>query len=94
VQLGAAERLQKTMQAAGWKGGAPPRWNWEAGENNLRTAPAEHVASVQALVSDIQRYIQELVVGGMYAADADAVPPQYVPLVRRYLEALSKDGGD
>jgi hypothetical protein len=94
VQLAAADRLRKTMQAAGWKGGTPPRWNWIAGENDLRIAPAEHVAAVQALLSDIQRYIQELVVGGIYAADADAVPPQYVPLVRRYLEALSKDGGD
>jgi hypothetical protein len=94
VQLAAMDRLQKTMQAAGWKGGSPPRWNWSAGENNMRVAPGEHVATAQALVSDIQRYIQELVVGGMYAADADAVPPQYVPLVRRYLEALSKDGGD
>jgi hypothetical protein len=94
VRLAAGERLQKTMEAAGWKGGSPPRWNWKAGENNLPVAPAEHVAAMQALVSDIQRYIQELVLGGIYAADADAVPPQYVPLVRRYLEALSKDGGD
>src|SRR5688572_16224452 len=94
VQLAAMDRLRKTMQAGGWKDAPPSRWNWGAGENSLRIAPVEHVAATQALVSDIQRYIQELVVGGIYAADADAVPPQYIPLVRRYLEALSKDGGE
>ncbi|MEX2137875.1 MAG: hypothetical protein WD894_01350 [Pirellulales bacterium] len=94
VQLAATDRLQKAMQAAGWKAAPSQRWGWDAGESNLRIAPEEHAAAMQALVSDIQRYIQELVVGGIFAADADAVPPQYVPLVRRYLEVLSKDGGD
>jgi hypothetical protein len=94
VQLAAADRLRKAMQAAGWNEAPPARWGWEAGENNQRTAPEEHVAATQALVAEIQRYIQELVIGGIYAADAEAVPPQYVPLVRRYMEALSKDGGE
>jgi hypothetical protein len=92
VSLESASQLSEVMEAAGWSGRPPANWGWPAvGPNNLLEPPSGHVAATQALVAAIQRYIQELVIGGIYAADADAVPPEYVPLVRRYLEALAKD---
>ena len=93
VQLASTEKLREAMETAGWNGAAPPRWNWVSGAGNTFVPPEAHVVAMQDLITEIQRYIQELIVGGIYAADADAVPPEYIHFVRRYMEALSQDSG-
>ncbi len=67
--------------------------SWTPDGKGMLQPPKSHAAAMDALVQDLQRYLHELAFGRVDAENADLAPPQYVDLVRRYLELLSEDAG-
>jgi hypothetical protein len=67
--------------------------SWRPAGNGMLQPPAWHIAAIDALVQELQRYLHELAFGRVDAEGADLAPPQYVDLVRRYMELLSEDAG-
>jgi hypothetical protein len=95
LQFDSVAALREAMDAKGWRGTPPDRWDWPVGiDADALSAPEPYLESLEALVLDLQSYIRMLALAGAYAADTDAVPPQYVDFVRRYLEVLSQDVAD
>ena len=86
----AVAQLTEAMKEAGWEQPGREAWNWPAAENGL-AAPAAYGEATRGIVQEIQRHIQELIVGDMLDDTDDAVPPKYLPLVERYMEVLSAD---
>ncbi|MEM9659353.1 MAG: hypothetical protein AAF961_13430, partial [Planctomycetota bacterium] len=95
LSLDSAHSVREAMEAAGWKGSPPAEWNWpRVSANGRMTPPEAHLSATQALVAELQSYVQLLALAGAQSNDVDAVPPQYVEFVRRYLEVLARSDSD
>jgi hypothetical protein len=86
-----ATELADAMTAAGWGQSGRQEWNWPRLATTALEPPAEYRTASRAIVEEIQRYIQELMVGGILAGQDEPVPPKYESLVERYLQVLSSD---
>jgi hypothetical protein len=91
VNLKTSVTLTSTMAAGGWQGGSSSTIAWPKGENEYLMPPDAITTEMHKLVLEIQRYIYELAIGGVQALDSGSAPPQYVDLVRRYMEIISYD---
>jgi hypothetical protein len=86
-----AQKLAEEMATAGWGDPNRDHWEWTMSPGGAYTAPSGYAGATRALIEEIQRLIQELMVGDLLADQDQPVPPQYESLVDRYREVLSAD---
>jgi hypothetical protein len=83
---GAAEEFDESVRGA--KRVKPSEWNKTVGQ--FYSAPPKLQKSLQSLVAKLQAEQQELVLLELVADRDEAAPPDYEPLIERYLQVLSQ----